>query len=63
MTEENRQSGHRRRIHYRGTHPHTFEEKYKEQNPEKYQDEIEKYWLPEGYDDYEEDDGRWDAYA
>ena len=28
-----------------------------------YQDEIEKYWLPEGYDDYEEDDGRWDAYA
>ena len=28
-----------------------------------YQDEIEKYWLPEGYDDYEEDDSRWDPYV
>lgn len=40
MTEENRQSGHRRRIHYRGTHPHTFEEKYKERQPEKYADTV-----------------------
>ncbi len=30
---------------------------------DKYQDEIEKYWLPEDYDDYEEDDGRFDAYV
>ena len=29
----------------------------------KYQDEIEKYWLPEDYDDYEEDDSRWDPYV
>ena len=27
---------HKRRIHYSGTHPHTFAEKYKELNPEKY---------------------------
>ena len=30
---------------------------------EKYQDEIEEYWLPDDYDDYEEDDGRWDPYV
>ena len=29
----------------------------------KYQDEIEQYWLPEDYDDYEEDDSRWDPYV
>lgn len=29
----------------------------------KYQDEIEQYWLPEDYNDYEEDDSRWDAYV
>lgn len=28
-----------------------------------YQDEIEKYWLPDNYDDYEEDDSRWDPYV
>ena len=28
-----------------------------------YQDEIEQYWLPEDYDDYEEDDSRWDPYV
>lgn len=33
---------HKRRIHYSGTHPHKFEEKYKELNPEKYADTIEK---------------------
>ncbi len=33
---------HRRRPHYKGTHPHTYEEKYKELNPEKYPETIEK---------------------
>ena len=28
-----------------------------------YEDEIEKYWLPEDIDDYEEDDSRWDPYV
>ena len=32
---------HKRRIHYSGTHPRRFEEKYKELNPEKYAGEIE----------------------
>ena len=34
------QTPHKRRIHYSGTHPKRFEEKYKELNPEKYADEI-----------------------
>ena len=29
---------HKRRVRYSGTHPKRFEEKYKEQNPEKYAD-------------------------
>lgn len=33
---------HKRRIRYSGTHPKKFSEKYKEQNPEKYADTIEK---------------------
>lgn len=33
---------HKRRVRYKGTHPRRFEEKYKELNPEKYQDEVEK---------------------
>ena len=33
---------HKRRVHYSGTHPKRFEEKYKEHNPEKYADTIEK---------------------
>lgn len=33
---------HKRRVHYSGTHPKTFREKYKEQNPDKYGDTIEK---------------------
>lgn len=50
MSTENRQnentgqnpSGaeHKRRVRYKGTHPRKFEEKYKELNPEKYQDTI-----------------------
>lgn len=33
---------HKRRVRYKGTHPRNFHEKYKEQNPEKYSDTIEK---------------------
>lgn len=33
---------HKRRVHYSGTHPKNFKEKYKEHNPEKYKDTIEK---------------------
>lgn len=33
---------HKRRVRYSGTHPRKFSEKYKELNPEKYQDTIEK---------------------
>ena len=33
---------HKRRVRYKGTHPRKFEEKYKEKNPEKYADTIEK---------------------
>ncbi|MDO5156377.1 MAG: 16S rRNA (cytosine(1402)-N(4))-methyltransferase RsmH [Eubacteriales bacterium] len=33
---------HKRRVRYSGTHPKRFEEKYKEHNPEKYGDTIEK---------------------
>ena len=42
--EEKRYREHRyqRRVRYSGTHPKRFEEKYKEQNPEKYADTVEK---------------------
>ena len=33
---------HKRRVRYKGTHPRKFEEKYKELQPEKYKDTIEK---------------------
>lgn len=33
---------HKRRPRYRGTHPRTFQEKYKELNPEKYRSDVEK---------------------
>ena len=46
MEQENRQGSsqtpHRRRPHYSGNHPRTYAEKYKEQNPEKYPETIEK---------------------
>ncbi|MEG1663441.1 MAG: 16S rRNA (cytosine(1402)-N(4))-methyltransferase RsmH, partial [Clostridia bacterium] len=32
----------KRRVRYSGTHPKTFQEKYKELNPDKYQDDVEK---------------------
>lgn len=33
---------HKRRVRYKGTHPRNFHEKYKENNPDKYADTIEK---------------------
>ena len=39
---ENHEVKHVRRVRYKGTHPKKFSEKYKEQNPEKYADTIEK---------------------
>ena len=33
---------HKRRVRYKGTHPRRFEEKYKELNPEKYGEEVQK---------------------
>lgn len=33
---------HKRRVRYKGTHPRNFREKYKELNPEKYRDDVEK---------------------
>ena len=33
---------HKRRVRYKGTHPRKFSEKYKELNPEKYQQDVEK---------------------
>lgn len=38
MTEQK----HKRRERYKGTHPRTFKEKYKEHQPDKYQDEVQK---------------------
>ena len=38
MTEQQ----HKRRVRYKGTHPKTYAEKYKEHQPEKYADTIEK---------------------
>ena len=39
---DNQEQKHVRRVRYKGTHPKKFSEKYKEQNPEKYADTIEK---------------------
>lgn len=36
------QQKHQRRVRYKGTHPRKFEEKYKEHNPEKYADTVQK---------------------
>ncbi len=39
---ENQNPEHHRRVRYSGTHPKKFGEKYKELNPEKYQEDVEK---------------------
>ena len=42
-TEEQKdEKPHKRRVRYSGTHPRKFSEEYKELNPEKYQDTIER---------------------
>ena len=33
---------HKRRVRYKGTHPRSYKEKYKELNPEKYKDDVAK---------------------
>ena len=42
MDNQNQNQTHKRRVRYKGTHPRSFHEKYKEHNPEKYADTIEK---------------------
>ncbi|MBN2259734.1 MAG: 16S rRNA (cytosine(1402)-N(4))-methyltransferase RsmH [Clostridiales bacterium] len=37
---ENKDSTHKRRVRYKGTHPKTFKDKYKEHQPEKYGDTV-----------------------
>jgi 16S rRNA (cytosine1402-N4)-methyltransferase len=39
---DNREQKHQRRIRYKGTHPKTYKEKYKELQPEKYGDTVTK---------------------
>ena len=39
---QNTEKKHKRRVRYSGTHPKSYKEKYKEHNPEKYADTIEK---------------------
>ena len=39
---DNQEQEHQRRIRYKGTHPKSFKEKYKEQQPEKYADTVAK---------------------
>lgn len=39
---EQNQNAHKRRVRYSGTHPRRYSEKYKELNPEKYADTVEK---------------------
>lgn len=40
--EENQEKQHKRRVRYSGTHPKNYREKYKELQPEKYADTIER---------------------
>ena len=39
---DNNEQKHKRRIRYKGTHPKTFNEKYKELQPDKYTDDVAK---------------------
>ena len=39
---EQKEQQHKRRVRYSGTHPKSYKEKYKEHNPEKYADTIER---------------------
>lgn len=40
--KNNKETTHKRRVRYKGTHPRTFKEKYKELNPDKYADTVER---------------------
>ncbi|MEG2875966.1 MAG: 16S rRNA (cytosine(1402)-N(4))-methyltransferase, partial [Hydrogenoanaerobacterium sp.] len=42
MDNENVEQKHTRRVRYSGTHPKNYKEKYKELQPQKYADTIEK---------------------
>lgn len=42
ISMENQEKQHKRRPRYKGTHPRNYKEKYKELQPEKYADTIEK---------------------
>ncbi len=42
MENQNQDKNHKRRVRYKGSHPRTFSEKYKEHQPEKYGDTVEK---------------------
>ncbi|HHX11185.1 MAG TPA: 16S rRNA (cytosine(1402)-N(4))-methyltransferase, partial [Clostridiales bacterium] len=37
-----KETNHKRRVRYKGTHPRTFKEKYKELNPDKFADTVER---------------------
>lgn len=39
---DNQEQKHKRRVRYKGTHPKSFKEKYKEHQPEKYPDTVAK---------------------
>ena len=39
---EPKEQEHKRRVRYKGTHPHHYSEKYKELNPEKYPETVDK---------------------
>lgn len=41
-TKKDTEQAHKRRVRYKGTHPRSYKEKYKEHNPEKYKDTVEK---------------------
>jgi 16S rRNA (cytosine1402-N4)-methyltransferase len=40
-SKEENAPAHKRRARYKGTHPHTFAEKYKELNPDQYREDVE----------------------
>ncbi len=42
QVQQGQQEPHKRRVRYKGTHPRTYKEKYKELQPEKYAETIEK---------------------
>ena len=42
MSDQDQEQKRQRRVRYKGTHPKSFKEKYKELQPEKYAEDIEK---------------------